>query len=116
MAADFLFEMDSTEVPEPLKGLVKVDNQLPNLPALNNVLTKSHFDNYEINSKIVAHDIDVSRIQFPSQFKDLFVATDGVFKFYGNLVMMNESKAICSIKLTRHNGRVCFAKGFKSLD
>lgn len=33
-----------------------------------------------------ANDIDLARVRFMSQFKDRFVACDGFFKFYGNVV------------------------------
>lgn len=63
-----------------------------------------------------ANDIDLVRVKFMSQFKDRFVACDGFFKFYGNVVSMSEDKVIVSVKMSKNNGRICFAKGYKSLD
>ena len=108
--------MEEEEIPDKLKEIVKVRNELPSLSALNKELSKTNIDNYAITPQMKAQDIDLSYVKFLSQFKDMFVACDGVFKFYGNVVTMHVNKAICSIKMTKHNARICFARGYKSLD
>jgi hypothetical protein len=49
-----------------------------------------------------------------TEFKELFVACDGQFKFFGNVVVKEQNKLICSIKLSKNNGRMIFAKGYKN--
>ena len=49
-------------------------------------------------------------------FKELFVANDEKFKFYGNIVTKTNNKIICSIKLSQNGGRMLFGKGFSSIE
>ena len=49
-------------------------------------------------------------------FKELFVANDGKFKFYGNIVTKDNNSIICSIKLSQNGGRMLFGKGFSSME
>lgn len=89
---------------------------IPNLSVANKVLSKSKLDTYEINSQVLAQGIDLSMLQYCSPFKCLFVACDGVFKFYGSIVAQRSNKVICSIKLSNNNGRISFAKGYDTIE
>jgi len=40
-------------------------------------------DGYEINQQIAINNINLTKIIYQTEFKDVFIACDGYFKFYG---------------------------------
>ena len=55
-------------------------------------------------------------IKISSLFKDLFIAAESRFKFYGSLLFSDGNKCITSIKLSKFKGRMIFAKGFEGIN
>lgn len=89
---------------------------VPNLSVANKVLSKSGLDTYEADSQVSLQGLSLSMLQYCSPFKCLFVAYEGVFKFYGSVVVQRGPKLICSIRLSNNNGRLCFAKGYQTIE
>jgi len=79
--------MSIEALPEPLKNIVRIDKDLPNLKAANRKLKEEGFDLYTTTSKVELKNIDLCTLNVLSEFKELFVACDGHFKFFGNVVV-----------------------------
>ena len=73
-------------------------------------------DGYEISKKSAIGNINLTKVIYQTEFKDVFVANDGFFKFYGSEIYKKGQKTIFSIKLSNNNGRICFGKGFKLIE
>lgn len=75
----------AAQQPEPLKPIVKVTEKVKDFKAVNDLLTKEEFDNYEA-SQVSANGISVLRLTFTCPLRSTFLAQDGWLRVTGQLV------------------------------
>jgi hypothetical protein len=54
---------------------------------LNSKLKKQNLDGYAVAKTSIIQKIDLSVVALESSFKDMFVAQQGLMKFYGRVIV-----------------------------
>ena len=88
--APFLEQVNTTNIPQELKGLVKITEKVSNFAQVNKILEKEGFDEYEA-SQIKVNNVDLLRLYFNSPLKSSFVAADGLIRFNGSLLYQKDN-------------------------